>query len=132
MSGRRLGIGAVTTIFVLNILAGAALAGPEWCDDGSPPPNDWRFRKTGAPSDVSRKEWLRSTTGGELDLEKGVNTLQGGVAVGMWSAVAHAPSQEDVEARRHDRDDDDDDDGGKDGRKQQKQKRHERGRGSGD
>lgn len=67
-----------------------ALAGPEWCDAGSPPPNDFRFRMTGAPSAGSSTSWLRSTTGGTISLATGVNTLVGGVAHGMTTAIANA------------------------------------------
>lgn len=75
----------------LLLLGGPALADPEWCDSGSPPPNDFRFRPTGAGSVGSSTDWLRSTTG-ELDLKAGVNTLSGGVATGMREALDHAIS----------------------------------------
>ncbi len=86
---RRLGLLAFT-ILAFNTLGGQALAGPEWCDDGSPPPNDFRFRPTGAPSAGSSTAWLRSTTGGVLVLRLGVNTLTGGVARGMHEALENA------------------------------------------
>ena len=72
------------------LFPGAALAGPEWCDSGSPPPNDFRFRPTGAPSAGSSTSWLNSTTSGVIDLATGTNTLVGGVAHGMAEAIAHA------------------------------------------
>ncbi|HVR88201.1 MAG TPA: hypothetical protein VHG53_01485 [Candidatus Limnocylindria bacterium] len=78
---------------LLALFPSAALAGPEWCDDGSPPPNDFRFRPTGAPSAGSSTSWLRSTTGGTIDLAVGVNTLVGGVAHGMASAILHAATK---------------------------------------
>lgn len=84
----------------LNALGAVAAAGPEWCDDGSPPPNDWRFRKTGAPSDTSAMSWLNSTTAGTLSLRAGINTLEGGVADGMRRAMLRAPSQDELEERR--------------------------------
>lgn len=70
-----------------------AVAGPEWCDDGSPPPNDFRFRPTGTGSAGSSTSWLKSTTGGTIDLKTGLNTLVGGVAHGMRTAIAHAPAK---------------------------------------
>jgi hypothetical protein len=97
---------AAIAVSLLVVSAPALAYGPEWCDDGSPPPNDWRFRKTGGPSTTSSMNWLNSTTSGTLDLQSGTNTLQGGVAKGMWTATAHAPSQEEIE----DRDDDERDD----------------------
>ncbi len=80
-------------------LGGAALAyaGPEWCDDGSPPPNDWHFRATGGRSDDSSTSWLRSTTEGDLTATAAgpdVSTLRGGVAKGMRTALEHAGSKE--------------------------------------
>ncbi len=83
-------IPAIACMLVLG--GGQALAGPEWCDDGSPPPNDFHFRPTGAQSWVSSTQWLSSTTSGTLDLKSGVNTLQGGVAKGMREALEHAPT----------------------------------------
>jgi hypothetical protein len=76
------------------LLGGTALADPEWCDDGSPPPNDWRLRPTGAGSFTSGTSWLHSTTGGTFDpsagLPAGLGTLTGGVAHGMRTALDHA------------------------------------------
>lgn len=90
----------IPAIAVMLLLGGGqAVAGPEWCDDGSPPPNDFRFRPTGAQSWVSSTRWLSSTTSGTLDLRSGVNTLQGGVAKGMQQALQRAPAWE-----SHDRD----------------------------
>lgn len=87
----RMTIAAVAVaILALPMSGGIALAGPEWCDDGSPPPNDWRFRMTGAPSSGSSTAWLNSTTGGTLDLSAGINTLEGGVAKGMLAALERA------------------------------------------
>lgn len=74
------------------LLGGQALAGPEWCDAGSPPPNDFRLRPTGSGSTTSATDWLNSTTGGELDLSLGVNTLEGGVALGLNKAAQTAPA----------------------------------------
>lgn len=97
-------------------LGGAALAyaGPEWCDDGSPPPNDWHFRATGGPSSVSSTSWLRSTTEGELVFTAAgpdATSLRGGVAIGMRTALEHAGSREprDRDGRSHGGGDDDDD-----------------------
>lgn len=95
-----------TVVALMLALGGTAAAGPEWCDDGSPPPNDWRFRKTGAPSDTSAMSWLRSTTSGVLVLSAGINTLEGGVAKGMRQALLHAPSQEEIESHAETEDDD--------------------------
>lgn len=83
---------ATTTLTLAMLLAfgGAASADPEWCDTGSPPPNDFRLRPTGPGSFTSSLSWLRSTTGGTLDLAAGVNTLEGGVARGMWNALLRA------------------------------------------
>jgi hypothetical protein len=76
----------------LALTPGTALAGPEWCDSGSPPPNDFRFRPTGTGSFSAPTSWLASTTGGTLSLPD-VNTLVGGVARGMTTAIAHAPAK---------------------------------------
>ncbi len=89
---------------MLLLGGGQALAGPEWCDEGSPPPNDFRFRPTGAQSWVSSTHWLSSTTSGELDLATGVNTLEGGVAKGLREAVEHARSWESIQSDDHARD----------------------------
>lgn len=82
-------------VLSLQLLGGIALAGPEWCDDGSPPPNDFRFRMTGGPSSVSRTDWLRSTdwSFGTTWSLKDVTDLDGGVAKGLREAIAHAPKQ---------------------------------------
>lgn len=79
-----------TLLVTLLALGGPALAGPEWCDDGSPPPNDFRLRPTGTGSATSSMAWLGSTTSGTLDLPAGINTLQGGVAIGMRTALQNA------------------------------------------
>ena len=79
-------------LFAMVLLGGQALAGPEWCDAGSPPSNDFGFRPTGTGSAVSSTSWVNSTTGGVLDLSLGINTLQGGVATGMTQALVSAPS----------------------------------------
>ena len=92
MIGRMLA-GLFLALALLALFPSVALAGPEWCDDGSPPPNDFRFRPTGAPSAGSSTSWLRSTTGGTINLPAGVNTLVGGVAHGMTTAIQHAPAR---------------------------------------
>jgi hypothetical protein len=74
------------------MLGGQALAGPEWCDAGSPPANDFGLRPTGTGSAVSSTSWVNSTTSGVIDLSVGINTLQGGVAQGMAQALANARS----------------------------------------
>lgn len=82
-----------TVAFALVIMlgsAGVASADPEWCDYGSPPPNDFRLRPTGPGSETSSLGWLASTTGGTLDLANGINTLEGGVAKGMWQALSRS------------------------------------------
>ncbi len=94
MRPRAIAVATIVAILTLPASGSAALAGPEWCDDGSPPPNDWRFRPTGAPSAGSSTSWLRSTTSGTLDLAAGFNTLEGGVARGMRTALEHAGSKE--------------------------------------
>ena len=81
---------APVVVLALVLLGGQALAGPEWCDAGSPPPNDFRFRPTGAGSAGSSLGWLTSTTSGVLDLPAGINTLEGGVAHGMVQALQNA------------------------------------------
>ena len=75
--------------------AGAAGAA-EWCDDGSPPPNDFRLQPTGTGSATSEPAWLRSTENGAAMLETYRSTgqvdvsqvpqLTGGVADGMTTA----------------------------------------------
>lgn len=88
---------SVLAIAALPLLGTTALAGPDWCDDGSPPPNDFRFQQTGAPSDRSPKSWLRSTTSGELSFTSTTytGTLAGGVARGMETAKEHATKKTD-------------------------------------
>src|SRR5262245_26197819 len=44
--------------------AGRAGAEAEWCDDGSPPPNDFRLQPTGTGSAGSEPAWLKSTDDG--------------------------------------------------------------------
>ena len=78
-------------------MAGAVGAEAEWCDDGSPPPNDFRLQPTGTGSAVSPPYWLQSTDDealltvylltGVIDVSQ-VTTLTGGVATGMSTAVA--------------------------------------------
>ncbi len=80
----------VIALTFLALTPQRAAAGPEWCDAGSPPPNDFRFRMTGAQSAGSSTDWLNSTTAGAISLATGVNTLVGGVAHGMETAMAHA------------------------------------------
>jgi hypothetical protein len=72
------------------MLGGQAAAGPEWCDAGSPPPNDFLFRPTGTGSVTSTMGWLGSTTSGVINLPAGINTLAGGVAHGMDQALLNA------------------------------------------
>ncbi len=100
-----------TLLAMMVLLGGRAVAGPEWCDAGSPPPNDFRLRPTGTGSATSSLSWLKSTTGGTLDLAAGVNTLQGGVATGMNTALGHAPSYSDLGTADRDHDEDGDRDG---------------------
>jgi hypothetical protein len=81
---------SILTAASLQLLAGAALAGPEWCDDGSPPPNDFRLQKTGAQSTVSSTSWLRSTSwSGDTWSVTQTGTVTGGVAKGMHEALDH-------------------------------------------
>ncbi len=106
---------AIPAVVVFSLLlGGTALADPEWCDDGSPPVNDWRLRPTDRHSFDSGTKWLHSTTGGVFDpsagLPQGVSTLTGGVAHGMTEALEHArpydtlPVRDGRErAREHDR-----------------------------
>jgi hypothetical protein len=78
--------------------AGGAGAEAEWCDDGSPPPNDFRLQPTGTGSAGSNSGWLKSTDNGaplleaygatgQVDVSQ-VGQLQGGVANGMGTALA--------------------------------------------
>ncbi len=108
-----------TVAFVAVILMGSggvASADPEWCDSGSPPANDFRLRPTGGGSLFSSMSWLSSTTGGTLDLAKGINTLTGGVAHGMTQALQHARPWSSLPEKGYranapaEADDDDDDD----------------------
>jgi hypothetical protein len=78
------------TAALIFALGGSALAGPEWCDDGSPPPNDFFLRPTGSGSGTSSTSWLNSTTSGSLSFTPYINTLDGGVAAGMDSALLNA------------------------------------------
>lgn len=116
MTKRILARATILTALVLPAFGGAALAGPEWCDDGSPPPNDWGLRPTGGRSLESPTSWLRSTTEGQLTFEgdrPNVTSLRGGVATGMWRALDRAATKDpprtgrhDRPSRAHDRDDD--------------------------
>jgi hypothetical protein len=91
---------SVLAVAALQILATAALADSEWCDDGSPPPNDFRFRTTGTGSAGSSTAWLVSTSGGTLSFSPSyVNTLTGGVAHGMAEAIEHAGVKESAPAK---------------------------------
>ncbi len=94
---RRAIVVSILALASLQLFATTALAGPDWCDDGSPPPNDFRFQQTGARSDRSPKEWLRSTTGGQLSFTTTTytGTLTGGVATGMEMAKEHATKKTD-------------------------------------
>lgn len=97
MTMRRALAASLLAILSLQLLGGVALAFPEWCDDGSPPPNDFGFRKTGSPSSVSKTDWLRSTdwtfttTWSPRYAKDG--DVHGGVAKGMREAIEHAPPQ---------------------------------------
>jgi hypothetical protein len=90
----RLGLGAGLWLAA----AGGAAAEAEWCDDGSPPPNDFRLQPTGTESATSEPAWLKSTDNGgpllaayadtgKVDVSQ-VSQLEGGVATGMTTAVA--------------------------------------------
>jgi len=94
MKLRRLVVAVGLAVMLVPAYASVALAGPEWCDDGSPPPNDFRFRPTGRRARECPTSWLRSTTSGTLELAAGVNTLSGGVAHGMATAIEHAGVKE--------------------------------------
>ena len=96
---RRALMTSVLAVVALQLLATTAFAGLEWCDDGSPPPNDFRFRPTGSGSAGSSTAWLASTSGGTLSFSPYVNTLTGGVAHGMAEAIAQARVNERVPAR---------------------------------
>ncbi len=87
---RRVLVSSVLVIVALQLLGTVALAGPEFCDDGSPPPNDFRFRPTGTGSAGSSTAWVKSTTSGSLTFSPYSNTLVGGVAHGMEEAIHHA------------------------------------------
>lgn len=87
---RRRILSVIVAIASFAAMATPALAGPEWCDDGSPVPNDFRLRPTGAGSVVAPLDWLHSTRGGTIDVAAGSNTLVGGVAHGMSEALEHA------------------------------------------
>jgi hypothetical protein len=79
-------------------VAGGVAAEAEWCDDGSPPPNDFRLQQTDSSSAGSSPAWLSSTTNGDallatyattgqVDVSQ-VGQLSGGVADGMTTAVS--------------------------------------------
>lgn len=97
MNIRRGTLTGVLTLAFMLAYGSVALAGPEWCDDGSPPPNDWRFRPTGAPSSGSSTSWLRSTDWDETSRTFSigvVSSLEGGVARGMTTALERAGTKE--------------------------------------
>jgi hypothetical protein len=95
--GRRLGrLGLGAGLWLAT--AGGVAAEAEWCDNGSPPPNDFRLQPTGTGSATSEPAWLKSTDDGgpllatyqatgQVDVSQ-VGQLQGGVATGMTTAVA--------------------------------------------
>lgn len=114
MRARRAILTTLAVALLMPIAGGAASADVEWCDSGSPPPNDFRFRMTGAASATSSLSWLKSTTSGELDLEAGINTLRGGVARGMWTALLHARSFEESQGKHLDAEGDNDDEDNED------------------
>lgn len=103
MTLRRATFTIAISMALLVPLGGIASADPEWCDSGSPPPNDFRFRPTGGPSAGSSTAWLNSTSSGELDLATGVNTLSGGVAKGMSKAITHARPWDDLPRKAKDK-----------------------------
>jgi hypothetical protein len=84
-------------VLTLGGSVGSAAAA-DWCDEGSPPPNDFRLQPTGGNSNEAPPMWLRSTTNGDELLQHyqatgGVDvsqmqTLSGGVASGMTQASA--------------------------------------------
>jgi hypothetical protein len=47
-------------------LALPAAAESDWCDDGSPPTNDFRLQQTGVTSQTAAYTWLRSLNDGWL------------------------------------------------------------------
>jgi hypothetical protein len=105
---RRVGRAGLLLAAVLWLaVTGAAGAEAEWCDTGSPPPNDFRLQPTGEGSATSPPAWLQSTDNGgalqatytatgQIDVSQ-VSQLQGGVATGMSTAVA---ATERADARR--------------------------------
>jgi hypothetical protein len=92
---RYLAVAGATVILAVAALPAGAES--EWCDVGSPPPNDFRLQQTGVASSTSSFDWLRSTDNGEaflaeaketgtLDVSQ-IPTLTGGVAFGMNTAL---------------------------------------------
>ena len=77
---------------------GGAGAEAGWCDDTSPPPNDFRLQPTGAASANSAPAWGRCTENGgpllatyaandQVEVSQ-VGRLSRGAATGMRTAVA--------------------------------------------
>src|SRR5919107_206521 len=62
---RRSLIAACFLAAALLLPATTAFGESEWCDDGSPPPNDYRLQQTGTSSQISAYNWLMSISGGE-------------------------------------------------------------------
>ena len=87
-----LGIALAATL----LIAAPVGAESEWCDDGSPPPNDFGVQQTGDASVTSSYNWLYSADGGawiyqqwsqwspDLSL---LQQLIGGIVQGMLNAL---------------------------------------------
>ncbi|MDE3113727.1 MAG: hypothetical protein KGN00_09315 [Chloroflexota bacterium] len=89
-------LASVLAIASVPLFASVALAGPDWCDDGSPPPNDFGLQGTGGHSLTSPTSWLKSTSWSGPGYDRSIAwTLTGGASKGMetaWEhAVAHKP-----------------------------------------
>jgi hypothetical protein len=91
LSARALVAGLCLSLF----LAVPVATESEWCDDGSPPVNDYRIRQTGTASQTSAYSWLRSIDGDwliELAWNRfGVDlTRLAGTTGGVADGVAYA------------------------------------------
>jgi hypothetical protein len=95
---QRLRAGALGIALCLAlVLAAPASAMNEWCDDGSPPPNDFGVQQTGVASVTSSYNWLYSAEGGAEVYETWslwgtdltlLQRLIGGIVQGMFYALS--------------------------------------------
>ena len=106
---------AVLALALVGLSATPVRAEVEWCEDGSPPANDFRLQPTGTASFRAPPYWLRSTdnggalltqylTTGSLDVTK-LSTLSGGVVTGMTHATTNRTGDSRADGKSDSKDD---------------------------